>query len=150
AKDRIGPALDSARDKIVPAAGVAMAASKAGGRRAAVRLGLAEEPTPPKKGHKLRNLVILLGLGGLAAFVYMKLSGQDADPAWTAGRDTAAAAPTQPVPAESATAVTSTTTSPNGASDQSDTAPTAPLASEETVESPVPTTPDQPLEHKDL
>ena len=45
---------------------------------------MAEEP---KKSHKLRNLLIVLGLAGLAAFVYKKVTGKDADPAWTQSRD---------------------------------------------------------------
>jgi hypothetical protein len=152
ARDRMAPVVDTARDRLAPAAGVAVAAGKRGGMRAAVKLGLAEEPAPPKS-HKLRNLLIVLGLGALAALVYTKLSGKDADPAWTAGRDSAAAAPDQPAPAQPVAGVPATSDqngTPGGTTDHSDTAPTAPLASQETVESPVPTTPDQPLESKDL
>jgi hypothetical protein len=146
ARDRLSPVVDSARDKIVPAAGMAVAAGRRRGRRAAVKLGLAEEP---KKTHKLRNVIILIGLGGLAAFVYTKLSGKDADPAWTAGRDTAAAdaaGSAPPVTAEAAGVDEGDATAQDG----SGAAPTAPFASEETVESPVPTTPDEPLEEKQL
>jgi hypothetical protein len=153
ARDRISPVVDSARDKIVPAAGVAVAAGKRRGRKAAVALRLADEP---KKSHKVRNLLILLGLGGAAAFVYAKLSGKDADPAWTAGRDRAAA-PTTPVAepttpaAESAEPpLTEPVEPPVTEADNSDVAPTAPFASEETVESDVPTTPDEPLEEKEV
>lgn len=129
AKDRITPLLEDARDAIIPAAEAALEAIKDKGHDVAVSAGVAEEK---KKSHKLRNFLIVLGLGGAIAFTIKKLSGKDADPVWTESRDDAAAGRTA-------------TSSPV---DQSDTAPTAPLASEETVESPVPTTPDNPLEEK--
>ncbi|MBA2559194.1 MAG: hypothetical protein H0V07_04785 [Propionibacteriales bacterium] len=151
AKERFTPAVENARSKIVPAAGLAVAAGRRGGRRAAVRLRLADEP---KQSHKVRNLLIILGLGGVAAFVYTRLTGKDADPAWTASRDHAAAprastsqappfTPSEPVAAPPLAGDVSD-------EDQSDTAPTAPFPSEETVESHTPTTPDKPLEQKDL
>jgi hypothetical protein len=129
AKDK---ALDTYRDTLVPLAQQALVEGKVRGRRAAIKLGVADEP---KKSHKLRNLLILIGLGGVAAFVYTKMTGKDADPAWTQSRDTSATRP-----AHAATAPV----------DGSDTAPTAPLPSEETVESPTPTTPDKPLKKKDV
>jgi len=138
--DSVKPAVEEAKDKaletyketLVPLAAAALVEGKARGRRAAVKLGVTEEP---KKSHKLRNLLIILGLAGLAAFVYKKVTGNDADPAWTQSRDSAASRP-----AHAATAPV----------DGSDTAPTAPLASEETVESPTPTTPDKPLKQTDV
>jgi hypothetical protein len=160
ARDRITPVVDNARDKIAPAAGVAVAAGKRRGRKAAVALRLADEP---KASHKVRNLLIVLGLGGLAAFLYAKLSGKDADPAWTAGRDRAAAPTTSVIPpvipVESVDPVGGPAESDDPADsveapvvepDNSDVAPTAPFASEETVESDIPTTPDEPLEEKDV
>jgi hypothetical protein len=100
-------------------------------------MGIVEEP---KSSHRLRNLLIVLGLGGIAAFVYTKLTGKQADPAWTTSPEE---------PARHIAAVSDTGTAA-GPVDGSDTAPTAPLPSEETVESPVPTTPDDPLEKRDL
>jgi len=129
-------ALDTYTDTLVPLAQQALVESKVRGRRAAVKLGIADEP---KKGHKLRNLLIVLGLAGLAAFVYTKVTGKDADPAWTQSRDSSAVKPAH---------AASPSTSATGPVDGSDTAPTAPLASEETVESPTPTTPDKPLRKK--
>lgn len=138
ARDKLIPLVEDARDKaletLVPLAQQAVVEGKVRGRRAAVKLGIADEP---KKSHKLRNFLIVLGLGALAAFVYKKATGKDADPAWTQSRDSSAARP----PAH----VAGTTTAPV---DGSDTAPTAPLPSEETVESPTPTTPDKPLRQK--
>ena len=129
AKDK---ALDTYKDTLIPLAQQAIVEGKVRGRRAAVKLGVADEP---KKSHKLRNLLIVIGLAGLASFAYKKLTGKDADPAWTQSRDSSATRP-----AHAATAPV----------DGSDTAPTAPLASEETVESPRPTTPDKPLKTKDV
>ena len=136
----VGPALEDAKDKaldtykdtLIPLAQQAIVEGKVRGRRAAIKLGVADEP---KKSHKLRNLLVLIGLAGLAAFAYKKVTGKDADPAWTQSRDSSATRP-----AHAATAPV----------DGSDTAPTAPLASEETVESPTPTTPDKPLKTKDV
>ncbi|MBA3265841.1 MAG: hypothetical protein H0T14_05625 [Nocardioidaceae bacterium] len=171
ARDRIAPVMSDARDKVGPLAGSALIAGKARGRQAAYRLGLAEEPQPEPKTHKIRNLLLLLGLGGAAAFAYKKITGKDADPAWTASRDSASASHADygsrsPAPdfaeSESGTeTVTVETTSHLAAADapplstdapddQSDTAPSAPFPSEETVESHEPTTPDEPLEKKDL
>lgn len=144
ARGRISPvvedARDMARDTIVPAVTVAVARGRKKGREVAERAGLVEEK---KKSHKLRNLVILLGLGGLAAFVAKKLTGKDADPAWTASRDSASSMPPRPTSPVHAAPVSAA-----GPVDESETAPTAPFASEETVESPVPTTPDEPLQKK--
>jgi hypothetical protein len=132
AKDKITPILEEAKDAIVPAAQAALEAAKDKSHDVAVNTGLVEE----KKSHKLRNFLIVLGLGGAIAFAYKKLSGKEADPVWTQSRDQAAA----PRPTSAAA----------GPVDGSDTAPTAPLASEETVESPVPSTPDAPIEERNV
>lgn len=141
ARDRLAPMVDDARDKIAPLAQQAVVEGRRRGRRAAERLGVVEEPK--KKSHKLRKLLIVVGLGGLAAFIYTKMTGKDADPVWTTDRDTAAAQP-------GGTSTTPTGAHASGPTDGSDTAPTAPLASEETVESPTPTTPDKPLRKKQV
>jgi hypothetical protein len=139
AKDKIVPAIQEAMDKVIPVAEQAIQESKERGRMAAEKVGIVEKP---KKSHKLRNLLIVLGLGGVAAFVYTKLTGKQADPAWTTS-------PERDEPARHIAAVNDSGTAA-GPVDGSDTAPTAPLPSEETVESPVPTTPDEPLEKKNL
>lgn len=109
------PALMEARGKLAPVAEQAVSQGKTRGRqaaakglvkgkRAAVRLGVIEEPKKPS--HKLRNLLIMVGLGGAAALAYKMLTGKDADPAWTAGRDSAApAAPVAPSPVNEADSV---------------------------------------------
>jgi hypothetical protein len=125
AKERLGPVVEDAKDAIArgaeeakeilaPVAAEALKATKKTGRKAAVKVGLAEEP---KKSHKLRKLLVMLGIAGLAAFVYKKMTGRESAPQWTAPRDAA---------------------------------PSAPLRSDETVESPVPTTPDEPLEERSV
>jgi len=86
ARDRLAPAVEDARVKMAPVVAGAVATSRRKGRQVAERAGIVEER---KKSHKLRNFVLLLGLGGAAAFVYSKLTGKDADPAWTASRDSA-------------------------------------------------------------
>ncbi len=159
----VGPALDDARHRLAPVAEQALAQSKRQGRRAALKLGMVQEPVEPET-HKIRNLMVMLGLGAMAAAAYKMLSGKDADPAWTAGRDSAAA-PTAPVTVDVVdeySTVDPVMAEPAGSdplmSDVpiagsvagSETAPTAPLASTETVESPVPTTPDEPLDRRDL
>ncbi len=104
AKKRVSPVLEDARDKVAPVASQALEQGRYHGtrlaqkaaaegrlqsQRAAIRMGLVEEPKP---SHKLRNaLLVLLGLAGLAAVAYKKFMGRDSDPAWTMGRDTAAA-----------------------------------------------------------
>ncbi len=159
ARDRVVPMMEDARDKIAPAAATAVAATKDRGQKAAVRLGLVDEPEPEPETHRVRNLLIVLGLSGIAAFVYTRLTGRDADPAWTASRDTAAAstssyeaaASVDPTDVDDDAEVESTDALASGAStDQSDTAPTAPLASQESVESHQPTTPDEPLERREV
>lgn len=152
AKDEISAAVEEAKGRLAPAASQAVAVGKSRGRRAAVSLGLADEP---QQSHTLRNVLVLLGLGGVAAFVYTRLTGKDADPAWTASRDTAAATPqsstgTSAFPIDESALSSPSEATSTSSEDQSDTAPTAPFASEETVESPVPTTPDDPLERREV
>ncbi len=145
-RERVVPAVGDARDKVVPVVSAALAAGRKKGREVAVRAGVVEEK---KETHKLRNFLLLLGLGGAAAFVYSRMTGKSADPAWTASRDSAAVWPnagSDTAPTDTAASVAAVA----GPVDESETAPTAPLASEETVESPTPTTPDQPLEKKDV
>ena len=158
----VGPAIDDARQRLAPVAEQAITRGKRGGRLAAVKLGVIEEP---KETHKIRNLMMFLGLGALAAAAFkMMRGGEDADPAWISGRNTAAA-PSAPVASDSldgTSSVDPVVAEPAGSDpltaemaatgplESTEPAPTAPLAAPETVESPVPTTPDEPLERRDL
>ncbi|MEJ7630131.1 MAG: hypothetical protein WKF54_11125 [Nocardioidaceae bacterium] len=152
ARERLAPALEEARDKLAPVAQQAIVSSRRKGRRAAVRLGLAEEP---KQGHKFRNLLALLGLSGVGYFLYRKFysgaqSWSEPSTATTTGGSRGTSTGMHTAPASAARP-------PGGGSDSTpkphrntEAAPTAPLASEETVESPEPTTPDNPLEEKQV
>ena len=142
-EDAKGKALDTYKDTLVPLAAAAIVEGKRRGRKAAVKLGVADEPK--KESHKLRTFLILLGLGALAAYVYTKFTGREADPAWTQSRDASATRPSHAARPAGSSGGGSASASPV---DGSDTAPTAPLPSEETVESPTPTTPDKPLKKK--
>jgi hypothetical protein len=115
AAEKLAPLVEEAKDAIVPAASAAIASTKDRGKKVAEKAGIVD---PPKKKHRIRKLLIVLGIAGAAALVYKKLSGGK-EPTWVAD-------------------------------DGADMAPTAPLASEETVASPEPTTPDEPLEETDV
>ncbi|MGH3470711.1 MAG: hypothetical protein ACRDPG_01530 [Nocardioidaceae bacterium] len=88
ARDLLAPKVEDARQALAPVASEAVTRGRQQGYRAAVRLGIVEEP---KSSHKVRNLLIVLGLGGLVAVAYKKWYAADSDPAWISGRDTAAA-----------------------------------------------------------
>jgi hypothetical protein len=105
AKARFGPVLEDAKDVLVrgteeakemlaPMAAEVVRAGRETGHKAAVKAGIVDEP---KKTHKLRNLLIVLGIGGLVAFAYKKVAGRDSAPQWTAPRDVA---PSAPLPSE--------------------------------------------------
>jgi hypothetical protein len=151
ARDRIGPALEDARGKLVPVAQQALAGGRRRGRQAAVKLNIVEEP---EKGHKLRNLLVVLGLSGAGLFVYKKFFNRhddwsDADVGASTRPSTDAAPAARPSTNAAPTGNPSHSNGKNAASDgRGTTAPTAPLASEETVASLEPTTPDAPLEEK--
>ena len=83
-------------------------------RGKATKAALKGELDVPKKSHKLRNVVLFLGLGALAAAAVKKLLTPP-EPAWqstpTSGRDYSSA------PAGTASRPTDTTTSSNGQTD---------------------------------
>ncbi|MET9270229.1 hypothetical protein [Kribbella sp. NPDC003557] len=142
AVEKAGPVLDDALAKVGPA--TEHAAEKARGRlnedvlpkvtAALATLAAAAEPVieessrrgkatkaalkgeleVPKKSHKLRNVVLFLGLGALAAAAVKKLLTPP-EPAWqstpTSGRDYSSA------PAGATSRPTDTTTSSNGQTD---------------------------------
>ena len=97
AREKATPVVDSAKTKftteVLPVVTAAVAAAseateemreearKRGTATAAALKGELEAPTE-KKSHKLRNFLILLGLGGLAAFVAKRMSDREASTAW--------------------------------------------------------------------
>lgn len=95
AREKAAPALHEARDRInsdvLPVLTAAVAAAGAATedvrgetakRGKAVAAALKGEVEAPKQTHKLRNLLILLGLGGLVAFVVKKKSDREPTTAW--------------------------------------------------------------------
>ncbi len=115
--EAVVPAVQDARAKVAPLAGQALRESRRHGRKAAVKLGVVEEP---KKRHRLRKFLALVGLAGLGAYVYKKFADDS-------GAGGGAYSPTR-----------------------NETAPTAPFPSKETVESTTPTTPDNPVQQTDV
>lgn len=95
AREKAAPALHEARDKIstdvLPVLTAAVAAAGAATedvrgetakRGKAVAAALKGEVEAPRQSHKLRNLLVLLGLGGLVAFVVKKKSEREPTTAW--------------------------------------------------------------------
>jgi hypothetical protein len=96
AREKATPAVDTAKMKftteVLPVLTAAIAAaeeateelreeaSKRGAATAAALKG--EIEAPKKKSHKLRNLLIVVGLGGIAAFVTKRMSDREASTAW--------------------------------------------------------------------
>jgi hypothetical protein len=95
AREKAAPALHEARDRInsdvLPVLTAAVAAAGAATedvrgetakRGKAVAAALKGEVEAPKETHKLRNLLILLGLGAVVAFVVKKKSDREPTTAW--------------------------------------------------------------------
>jgi vacuolar-type H+-ATPase subunit H len=95
AREKATPVVEGARDRftteVLPTITAALlAASEATEdvreetrkRSKAALAALKGELEPPKKTHKVRNLLILLGLGGIAAAAAKMLSGREATTAW--------------------------------------------------------------------
>ena len=117
-KGKTSPALTDARDKltneVLPVITAAIAAAseateearnEAMKRGAATAAALKGELEPPRqKTHRLRNLMMVLGLGGIAAFVAKKLSDREATTAWQSSyQPTPASTPPAPDAGESPT-----------------------------------------------
>jgi vacuolar-type H+-ATPase subunit H len=115
ARDKAAPAVSDARDRIntevIPAIAAAIAAAneateevrgEAGKRsKAAVAALKGEVEAPTKKTHRFRNFLVVLGLGGLVAFVAKKLSDRPSTTTWESNY-TPAPAPTTPTSAAGA------------------------------------------------
>jgi hypothetical protein len=168
ARERVIPAAESAaeqakakfHDTVLPQAAALVAAAEAASepyraeakRRGAATLAAAKgELEVPKKSHKLRNLLVLLMLGGVIFAVVRYLSKDD-----TAGweSDYPATGPT-PVPDEPTAAGTGAAAGAQGAEETDkadDVAAAGPdEALADSTEHPhQPTDPDNPLERKDL
>ena len=116
AREKAAPAVHDARDRIntevIPAIAAAIAAAneateevrgEAGKRSKAAVAALKGEVEAPtkKKTHRLRNFLVVLGLGGLVAFVAKKLSDRPSSTTWESNY-TPAPAPTTPTSAAGA------------------------------------------------
>ncbi|MDP9445043.1 MAG: apolipoprotein A1/A4/E family protein, partial [Actinomycetota bacterium] len=111
ANQKVRPAAEqvasTARHKVVtgvvpPLTAAAAAATAASGplREEAKKRGSAtlaamkgELEAPTEKSHKVRNLVVLLGLGGAVAWGYKWYTGRDADAAWQSSYEPTPASP---------------------------------------------------------
>lgn len=137
AKEKTSAVTSDAKAKAVPlaAAGAALAAERAHSAKELAGEKVARlKGEKPKESHKLRNLLVLLGLAGVAAFVAKKFTGGSADN-W---QSTYTPAPPPPAPAP-----TDVTDDVGGAGPDE--------ALSDTVEAPHPTsTPDSPAEVIDV
>ena len=178
ARDRIGPALDDARERITPrledARDRAVPAANAARDAALVKLAataatvatklddrLPDDRTPAfianastnKKGSKLRKLLVLAGLGGVAAFAVKKLQG-DSTPTWQA----ATPPPARPTSATEAPSGSASQAASSGGTDPAEDTGTGDVGggtpgeavSDAADEPHDPTTPDAPAEEIDV
>ncbi len=155
AREKAGPAVSDAREKIstevIPALTAALAAAdeataevrgEAGkrGKAAMAALKGEVEAPPEKKSHKFRNFLLLLGLGGVVAFVAKKMSDRPASTTWESNY-TPAPAP-QATPSEGAHRA-------GDANDQGGASPDV-AAADAAAEPHEATTPDDPAETIDV
>ncbi len=119
AREKATPAVDTAKAKftteVLPVLTAAVAAAseateelreeaaKRGSATAAALKGEIEAPS--KKSHKLRNLLIILGLGGIAALVTKRMSDRQASTAWQSSYTPTPAGSTSTTPSYSAPGV---------------------------------------------
>ena len=95
ARDKSGPVISDARDRlssdVIPRLNAALAAveeatedvrTEAKRRGKATAAAIKGEVEAPKKKHRVRRMLIVLGLGGLAAAVAKQLSDRQATTAW--------------------------------------------------------------------
>lgn len=95
ARDKSGPVISDARDRlasdVLPRLNAALAAveeatedarTEAKRRGKATAAAMKGEVDAPKKKHRLRNLMLVLGLGGIAAAVAKRLSDRQPATAW--------------------------------------------------------------------
>ncbi len=106
ARDRTAPALAEAKERltheVLPVITAAIAAAgeatedvrgETSKRGKAAVAALKGEVAAPKKKHRLRNLLVVLGLGGVVAAVAKKLSDREPTTAWQSSYTPTPAAP---------------------------------------------------------
>lgn len=160
AREKAAPAVAEARERfateVVPVVTAALAAANEATEdvreeglkrgRAAVA-ALRGEVEPPKKKHRVRTGLLVVGLGGAVALVAKKLSDRQASTAWQS-------AYTPPAPAPAAEPTTAAGTpgahrAPESADDEAGASPDVAVA-DSAAEPHTPTTPDNPAEEVDL
>lgn len=117
-REKASPVVEGAKTKftaeVLPVLTAAVAAAaeatedvreEAMKRGAATAAALKGEVAPPKETHKLRNFLILIGLGGVAALVAKKLSDREAKTAWQSSYT--------PTPSSTATTTDTMSTTPS-------------------------------------
>ncbi len=157
AREKAAPYVSDARERFVkevmPAVTAAVAAAtekaepyadEAKRRGRATAAAVKGDVDPPKKGSKLKKLVLFGGLAGLGAFLFKKLKGDDTSTAWQSSYQPAPA-PVPPTPAPAPAAPPSLADDAGGASPDEAVADAA--AGEESHEV---TTPDSPVEELDV
>jgi vacuolar-type H+-ATPase subunit H len=121
ARDRATPVVEGVRTKfnteVIPVITAALAAAseaseeartEAKKRGSATAAALKGEVEPPKRSsHKLRNLLLLLGLGSIVAFVAKQMSDREASTAWQSSYT-----PTPPASGTAATGAAPTPAAP--------------------------------------
>ena len=162
ARKTAGPALTEARDKltteVLPVLTAAIAAANEAtedvrgeavkrGRATAAALKGEIAPPPKKKKHRLRRLLVALGVSGVAAMIAKKLSDRQATSAWQSSYT--------PTPASTSSAGTSSTAGPIGmhmAESTDDAGGASPdvAAADAAAQPGMPTTPDDPLQQDDI
>lgn len=157
AREKAGHASTDARDRIatevIPVIVAALAAAgeatedvrgetrKRGKATVAALKGEVEAPKKRKKTHRFRNFLLLLGLGGVAAFVAKKLSNRPSSTTWESTYTTSPA-PAAPAGAHRAEGA-------EGADDQGGASPDV-AAADAASEPHAATTPDNPAETIDV
>ncbi len=170
ARGKAGPALSDAKDKltneVLPVITAAIAAAseateearaEAKKRSAATAAALkGEVEAPRKKKHRLRKLLIVLGLGGIAALVAKKLSDREATTAWQSSyqptpASTPPARPASTMTDETPTATAAAAATGAGVTSHDEGASAPDEAASDAAETPhTATTPDNPVEEVDL
>jgi hypothetical protein len=162
AREKTGPAIQDARDRftaeVLPAVTAALAAAgeatedvrgETKKRGKAVKAALKGEiEAPDKKSHKFRNLLIVLGLGGIVAAVAKKMSAREATTAWQSSYT--------PPPAPAAAPGPVTPSAPQAGAHEADQpddeggASPDVVAADKAAEPHAATTPDNPAEEVDV
>lgn len=175
ARDKAGPVLAEARDKaapavaevrerfateVVPVVTAALAAANEATEdareegfkrgRAAVAALKGEVAAPEKKRtHRVRNSLLVVGLGGAVAMVAKKLSDRQASTAWQSAYTPPVPAPAAETAAETAAAAGAHRAGADSADDEAGASPDVAVA-DSAAEPHTPTTPDDPAEEIDL